>query len=139
MEEPARHLLFHAVIILLIGLLTGIPYGKAILTKANDRQIDAWRVAHAALPIGAILLLVLSTSLTNINVALNLKWAITILFITSGYAFAWALILGPILGFRGLSSKGPVAAKLVYGGNTLGAMTSLLGTLVLLYAAWLNL
>jgi len=139
MDESARYLMFHAVIVLLIGLLAGIPYGRAIITKNNERLIEAWRVAHAALPIGAILMLALSALLTDLNIVANLKWAISILFILSGYAFVWALMLGPVVGYRGLSSRGPIAAKLVYCGNLLGAITSLFGTLILLYAAWLNL
>ena len=59
--------------------------------------------------------------------------------LVSGYAFVGAFILGPNLGYRGLSSKGPFAAKLVYSGMMLGATTSVLGTVVLLYAAWLYL
>ena len=139
MEESARHLMFHAVVVLLIGLLAGIPYGRAIIRNTNKRLMEAWRVAHAALPIGAILMLILSLSLSALNVAGNFKWAISILFIVSGYGFVWALILGPIVGHRGLMSKGPLSAKLVYSGNMLGAMTSLVGTVLLLYAAWLNL
>ena len=139
MEESARYLMFHAVVVLLSGLLAGIPYGRAILKKSNERLIDAWRVAHAALPMGAILLLVISVSFAGLNVAINLKWVISILFIISGYGFMVALLLGPVVGHRGLSSRGPLAAKLVYSGNLLGAITSLFGTVVLLYAAWLNL
>ena len=30
MDVPARHLLLHAVIIYLVGLLAGFPYGAAI-------------------------------------------------------------------------------------------------------------
>ena len=139
MEESARYLMFHAVIVLLSGLLAGIPYGRVILKKSNERLIDACRVAHSALPMGAILLLVISVSFSGLNVALNPKWAISILFIISGYGFMVALLLGPVVGHRGLSSRGPLAAKLVYSGNLLGAITSLFGTMVLLYAAWLNL
>ena len=105
------------LIVLLSGLLAGIPYGIAILKKSNERLINAWRVAHSALPMGAILLLVISVSFSGLNVAINLKWAISILFIISGYGFMVALLLG----------------------NVLGAITSLFGTVVLLYAAWLNL
>lgn len=139
MEESARYLMFHAVVVLLSGLLAGIPYGRAILKKSNERLIDAWRVAHAALPMGAILLLVISVSFSSLNVAINLKWVISVLFIISGYGFMLALLLGPVVGHRGLSSRGPLTAKLVYSGNLLGAITSLVGTVVLLYAAWLNL
>ena len=139
MEESARYLMFHAVIVLLAGLLAGIPYGKAILNKSNERLIVGWRVAHSALPMGAILLLVLAVSFSGLDVAVNLKWAISVLFIISGYGFMVALLLGPVVGYRGLTPKGPFAAKLVYSGNLLGAVTSLFGTVTLLYAAWLNL
>lgn len=139
MEESARYLMFHAVIVLLSGLLAGIPYGRAILKKSNERLINAWKVAHAALPIGAILLLVISVSFSGLNMAVNLKWAISILFIISGYGFMVALLLGPVVGHRGLSSSEPLTAKLVYSGNLTGAITSTFGTVALLYAAWLNL
>ncbi|MGB0910004.1 MAG: hypothetical protein ACPGYT_06550 [Nitrospirales bacterium] len=139
MEEPARHLFFHGIIVLLTGLLIGIPYGKAIVRTANERLIEGWRVAHAALPMGAILMLVISLSFSSLNVTINLQWGIAILFILSGYAFVWALTLGPILGYRGLSSHGPLTARIVHVGMLIGAMTSFLGTLVLLYAAWENL
>ena len=139
MEESARYLMFHAVIVLLAGLLAGIPYGRAILKNADERLIGAWRVAHASLPMGAILLLVLSVSFSSLVVASNIKWTMSVLFIISGYGFMLALLVGPVVGHRGLSSKGPMAAKLVYAGNSVGAMTSLSGTVVLLYAAWLNL
>jgi hypothetical protein len=139
MEESARYLMFNAAIVLLAGLLAGIPYGRAILKNTNQRLIDAWKVAHSALPTGAILLLVLSVSFANLNVTANLKWAIALLFIVSGYGFMVALLIGPVVGHRGLSSKGPTIAKLVYSGNLIGAITSIVGTVVLLYAAWLNL
>ena len=41
MEEPARHLLFHGVIILLLGLLAGIPYGRAILKKEQEQMMNS--------------------------------------------------------------------------------------------------
>ena len=131
--------MFHAVVMLLAGLIAGIPYGKAINNNANSRLIDAWRVAHAALPVGAILMLVISISFSSLDVPVNLKWGISILFISSAYFFMLALLLGPVVGYRGLSPRGPMAAKIVYSGNMLGALTSIFGTLVLLYAAWLNL
>ena len=139
MEESARHLMFHAVIVLLVGLLAGIPYGKAILKNTNKRQIEAWRVSHAAIPIGAILMYVIAVSFSGLNVAINLKWIISVLLIISGYGFIMALIIGPIVGHRGLSSRGPIIAKLVYSGNFIGAITSIFGTVLLLYIAWLNL
>lgn len=139
MEESARQLMFHAIIMLLAGLIAGIPYGKAINKNTNQRLIDSWRVAHAALPIGATLMLVISVLFASLNVASNLKWAISIFFIVSAYGFMVSLLIGPIVGYRGLSSNGPITAKIVYSGNIIGAITSLIGTIILLYAAWLVL
>ena len=139
MEESARYLMLNAVIVLLAGLLAGIPYGRAILKNTNERLIDAWRVAHAALPIGAILLLVIALSFSSLNVNLDLKSVMSVLFIISAYGFMFALLLGPLAGHRGLSSRGTVMAKLIYSGNLLGSVTSLLGTVILFYATWLNL
>lgn len=136
MEEPARYLLFHGVIILLLGLLAGIPYGRAILKKEQESVIIAWRVAHSALSMGAILMFALVPILSLLKIDLKIMWSITVLFIVSGYAFLFALYLGPIVGHRGLSYRGPLPAKLVYLGNSIGALTSLLGTFILLYAAW---
>lgn len=84
-------------------------------------------------------MLVIAVSFSSLNVSMNLQWIIAILFILSSYAFVGALNVGPLLGYRGISSKGPFAAKLVFSGNILGSITSLLGTVVLLYAAWVNL
>ncbi len=139
MEEPARHLLFHGVIILLLALLAGIPYGRAILKKEANSIIFAWRVAHSALSMGAILMFSLVSILPLLNVDLIIKWYIVVLFIVSGYAFSFALYLGPNVGHRGLIYRGPFLAKSVYLGNSIGALTSLLGAFILLFAAWKTL
>jgi hypothetical protein len=139
MEEPARHLLFHGVIILLLALLAGIPYGRAILRNEADNTIFAWRVAHSALSIGAILMFSLAPILSQLNVDLRTIWLIAFLFIVSGYAFSVALYLGPMVGHRGLAYGGPVFAKMVYFGNAIGAFTSFAGAIILLYASWKTL
>ena len=139
MEEPARHLLFHGVIVLLLGLFAGIPYAQAILKKKPENFIFAWRVAHSALCMGAILMFALVPIISLLNVELTTKWFIAVLFIVSGYSFSAALYIGPNVGSRGLSYKGSIYAKLVYLCNLTGAVTSMVGALVLLYAVWKTL
>jgi hypothetical protein len=136
MEDSAKHLLFHGSVILLIALLAGIPYGRSILNKEAENIIFAWRVAHSALTIGAILMFSLVPVLSLLEVSLVAKGSIALFFILSAYSFSFALYLSPLIGYRGLHHKGPFSAKLVYFGNSFGALTSLLGALVLLYAAW---
>lgn len=139
MEPVARHLIFHAAIVLTIGLLCGMPYGRAINRKAPEHTVHAWRIAHLALPIGAILMLAIAPVLTPFAVSDGLKWFIALSLIVSSYAFCFALPLSAWVGHRGLSSQGPLKAKLVYLGNMLGAASSMLAAVALLYAAYVSL
>ena len=57
MPTSARHLIFHAAVVLLFGLLLGAPYARAIKRGAAAHVVNSWRVAHLSLPIGATLML----------------------------------------------------------------------------------
>ena len=139
MDVSARHLLFHAAVILLIGLFAGIPYGKAILGKKPESLVHAWRVAHGALALGAALMVALAAVVSSLQVSLLVKQALTVSFVVSGYCFALALTIGPLVGSRGLTAKGPFSSKAVYAGNIVGVLGSLVGSFVLLYAAFVSL
>lgn len=60
MGSSARHLAFHGAVVLLVGLVCGAPYGRAINRGAAAHTVNAWRVAHASLPIGATVMLAVS-------------------------------------------------------------------------------
>ena len=45
-------LLVSGSLVLLIGLLAGYPYGKAITRQALEPVVRAWRLAHSSLAIG---------------------------------------------------------------------------------------
>jgi|GEM_PF-624661 len=123
METSARHLAFHGAIVLLIGLLCGGPYGRAVNRGAAPHVIHSWRVAHASLPMGAILMFTIAALLSSFAVASSVKWSIAVALIVSSYAFWFSLPLAAVVGHRGLSSEGPASAKLVYLGNMLGALS----------------
>ncbi|PHQ82269.1 MAG: hypothetical protein COB66_00600 [Coxiella sp. (in: Bacteria)] len=139
MEQSARYLVFNGIIMLLAGLLAGIPYGTAITKKSDRRLIEAWRVTHLSLPVGATLMLAIAALFPSLVITVSFKWWIAILYIVSAYGFMLSMLLGPPLGHRGLSPKGSPLAKLVYTGNMIGSVFSLFGTIALLYAGWLNL
>ena len=139
MDVSARHLLFHAAVILLIGLFAGIPYGKAILGKKPESVVHAWRVAHGALALGAAFTVALAAMVSSLQVSLLVKQALAVSFVVSGYGFAFALTVGPLVSSRGLTAKGPFSAKAIYAGNLIGALGSLAGSFMLLYAAFVSL
>ena len=139
MEASARYLVFHGTIILLVGLLCGAPYARAINGRAAAHIVHSWRVAHLSLPIGAILMFAVATLLASFAVVSQIKQLIANLLIVSGYSFCLALPLAATVGERGLSHRGPFKAKVVFASNALGALTSLLASLALVYAAFESL
>ena len=139
MEPVAHHLIFHAAVVLLFGLLCGVPYARAINCKAPEKIVHAWRVAHLALPLGAALMLAVAAVISFLAVAPQVKWLISVSLIISSCAFCISLPLVAVTGFRGLSGKGTALAKFVYAGNMLGAWSSLCTAVVFLYAAFVSL
>ena len=139
MDLSARHLAFHASIVLLFGLLCGAPYGRAINRNAPAHIIHSWRVVHASLPIGAILMFAVAALLSSFAVATQVKWFIAIALIVSVYAFCLSLPLAAMTGHRGLSASGPLTAKLIFAGNMLGSIASLAAAFALVYAAYVSL
>lgn len=131
--------MFHGAVVLLVGLLSGVPYGRAINRSAPAHVVDSLRVAHSSLAIGALLMFAVAALLANLKVAAADKWAIAGMLIVSSYAFCLSLPLAALVGHRGLSPRGPLLAKLVFAGNMLGAGASLFATLLFLCAAYVSL
>jgi len=140
MNEVMGQLIFHGSIALLLGLIAGVPYGRAILEKKDEKIVHMWRLAHMSLPIGAILLFAIASFVSSLDINDQHKWIIAILFIVSVYAFAVAMFLGASIGGeRGLTSRGPLLAKLVYLANVVGALTSFIASVLLVHAVWVSL
>jgi hypothetical protein len=139
MDAPARQLIFHGAVVLLVGLLLGAPYGRAVNRQAPAHVVNSWRVAHASLPVGALVMLAVGAVVSALPVQAAIKWVIAGSFVVSSYAFCISLPLAAIVGHRGLSPGGPLSARVVYGGNVIGAIASLAGALAFVWAAFLAL
>lgn len=139
MEAPALQLLMHSSIVFLIALLCGFPYGSAIVQKKSEETIRAWKLAHVSLSIGATTNFALAGVLSHLQVQETIQWIIAIAFISSAYGFTFSLLLEPMLSERGLSWSGTSANKVVFVGNTIGAIGSLIGAIVLVYGAYRSL
>ena len=139
MESVARHMIFHASIVLIFGLLLGSPYGSSINNKKPAHVVNSWRVAHASLPIAAGLMFAIAAVLSSFQVSQFVKWLIAGSLITSSYAFCVSMPLAAITEHRGLTRDGKGWQKIVYFGNVLGASTSLISAAALLYAAFVSI
>ena len=139
MPTCARHLIFHAAIVLLFGLLLGGPYARSIKRGAAAHVVNSWRVAHLSLPIGATLMLATAPLLASLAVSEAVKWTIVVTLVLSAYGFCVATPLAAITGERGLSAGGKGLGRLVYLGNWMGAFFSTASAAVFLYAAFVSL
>ena len=139
MNPASQQLIFHGAIVLLFGLLLGAPYARAIKRNAAAHIVNSWRVAHLSLPIGATLMFAIAAILPSLLVSSQTQWAISVALIVSAYGFCLATPLAAITGERGLSLGGKGIGKLVYFGNLVGAMFSIIAAGILLYAAFVSL
>ncbi|PFH07741.1 hypothetical protein BCF11_0079 [Collimonas sp. PA-H2] len=139
MDLSSRHLVFHAAVVLLIGLLYGAPYAKAIKRGAAAQIVNSWRVAHLSIPLGATLMFAIAAVLPSFTVSAGFKWSIVGALLLSSYAFCLATPLAVITSDRGLASGAKGLARLVYLGNMVGAGSSLLAAALLVCAGFISL
>ena len=122
-----RSLVLHGSIVVMIGLLVGIPYGQAITGGMGAEVVRAWRAAHDGLIMGGIMLVAVGPACGWVRLRPAVEALLGWSLIVSGYAFVLALVGAAVLGVRGLEPAGPGANLLVFGANTTGALGSLLG------------
>jgi hypothetical protein len=134
MLTASRHLALHGAIVLLFGLLLGAPYARAIKRGAPAHIVNSWRVAHQSLPMGAILMFAVAALLPGFAVSPLVAWGITLALIVSAYGFCVSTPLAALTGERGLASGARGLASLVYIGNMVGAVASLVAAGGLVYA-----
>jgi hypothetical protein len=132
-KRAQLQLLLHGTVVLLIGLLCGVPYSLAITQAWGVEPIRAWRFSHLGLALTGIWLIAVAgvSHLLRLSTpaAAVLVWS----FVASGYGFTAALIVGPVFGVRGLEPTGPISNWVAFGGNLVGAGGSLIGLGVMLF------
>jgi hypothetical protein len=129
-------LLFHGALVLLVGLLAGAPYGRAIAGGAPLRRVEAWRAAHTGLIGTGLMTLVFGLMLRAWNAQGAVADAVALSAIVSAWAFAVAMILAAASGQRGLGASGPVANRLVFAGYAVGVLGSLGAAAGFVVLAW---
>ena len=139
MDIQARYLVFHSVLVLLAGLLVGVPLARAVHRHAPEQIIRAWRLAHDTLTLGPTLGLAIAAVLSSLSVDDSIKSWLAWTWAISNYGFCFSLPLAAMVGQRGHTLAKPVSNQLVFVGNMVGLGASAVGTAVLLYAAYVSL
>ena len=131
-----KQLIFHGGVILLLGLLCGAPFGRAVVRGKSEDTVRAWRVAHSSLVMGGVLLLALAGVVPQLQLSASALALMVWVFIVSSYGFAVALPLGAHYGHRGLTSEPPFLNRAVYVGNIIGVVGFLVGGAIFLWGAY---
>lgn len=138
MDIQARYLVFHSALVLLVGLLAGMPYGRAQNRHAPDQVIRAWRLAHATLALGPALGLAIAAVLSSLSVGAPIKSWLAWSWVVSNYGFCFSLPLAALVGQGGRTMDRPLSNQLVFVGNMVGIGGSSVGAVLLLYAAYVS-
>ena len=128
----ALWLMLHGGIVLLVGNLAGIPFGRAVVGRRPEEVVRAWRVAHSGLTSGGSSMIAIAAALPHLEPSGIAPAALIVPLVASGYGFALALTYGAWSGHRGLVPKGSWRNAFVFLGNAIGALGALIGTIVFL-------
>ena len=139
MDLQARYLVFHSAVVLVAGLLAGVPYGRAVRRSASDETLRAWRLAHSTLTVGSGLTLAIAAALSSLSVGTPIKSWIAWTWIVSNYGFCFSLPVAAMVGHRGTTLNKPLMNQLIFAGNMIGIGASSIGALIFLYAAFVSL
>ena len=104
----------HGMLLIALGMLVGIPFANAITGEAGSEIQRAWRVAHTSLITSGTLYVAVAAVGQHPVLSSVAAAFITRSLVLSAYAFAFAFVVGPIVGARGLEPTGPPLHILIF-------------------------
>ena len=135
-ERSQMQILLHGAIILLVGLLCGIPFGVAVGSAWGDEAVRAWRVAHSGGVTVGLMLIAIGAALDRLplgdGAASVLVWSL----VASGYSFTLGLVVAATGGPRGLKASGPALNWVVFAAYMVGSLGALLGVALMIRGAY---
>ncbi len=139
MENLDLHYFLHGLIILMVGLVGGLPFASAI-KKQNGTEV-AWRVVHAGASMGGTMLIAIGAIINRLNLSPLLNSIIFWGIIISTYALIVGMVIAAITGKRGIGNKvgQGIRWKLVYVLYFIGAVFSILSIGLLIIVCFCKL
>jgi hypothetical protein len=137
-ERGQMQIIFHGGIILLAGVVCGVPFALAVGHGWGDEAVRAWRVAHT----GAVSLGVALIAIGGIAPRLVLgNGAARVLLsslLVAGYTFGIGVVMAAVTGVRGLAPTAPLnlVVFLVY---ITGTLATFVASSLLLSGAYASL
>jgi hypothetical protein len=135
MDAPDRQrslLALHGSIVLLLGLLSGLP---AVAEELAGLQPTTWRAAHGALLLAGVWLLATAALLPSLVLPPRHRRALAWSLIATGYAFTSAALIQAATGVRALAPHGTASSLVAYVANLATVAGGLLAALLTLLGA----
>jgi fatty acid desaturase len=130
-SEDRPKLIFHGAMVLLVGLLCGLP----TTIEASNESERFWHTAHEALIMMGIWMLVMS-SVRSALVLPRREAAMLVWFLlATGYGFMVALVMGGLLGTSPFKPGGTVPTFTAFVAAVVGIFGAVMATLVTLRGA----
>jgi hypothetical protein len=133
-ERDQTRVLFHGAVILLAGLLAGIPMSQAITGGAGEDVVRAWRVAHVGVVAGGLMMIAFAPALRLVKLPPSQAGWLVGALMAAGYG-SLGLLLGAAAGARGLEPGHSVVNTVVFLTNGALSLGSLAATLLVLHGA----
>lgn len=134
---PAElQMILHGSVVLLLGLLCGIPLGAAAARGAGPEATRAWRVAHSGGAGVGVMLIAIGAALPHLRLGQLALGALTWSLVISAYVFVLGLVVAAVADVRGLSPTGAVLNRLVFAAYVVGSAGTLLGVVLTMLGAW---
>jgi hypothetical protein len=138
-QRAATLLVFNGLLVLLVGLLAGAPFGAALVNGWGDEAVRAWKLAHLEGLQNGILLLALAAASRWISLAPRAERVVVWGAVLAAWGNAFGAVLGALSGARGLAPQGPLANWLVFVAFMFGMWGVLIAVPVAAAGAWKHL
>lgn len=127
---------FHGALVLLIGMIFGIPYALAIVGTWGEETVRAWRVAHTGVAAVGVTLIAVAGILSHLALRERLASLLVWSLLVSGYGFAIGLVLVAAAGVRGLQASGSLLNLIAFSVDGVAVLAAFLGVGLVIYGAF---
>lgn len=128
-------LVFHGAIVLLGGMLTGLPLAVAIVDDWGHEAVRAWAVTHASLVSAGILLIALGAAGRQLALSTGKTALLVQTMVGSTYVLCVGLVVAAATGLRGLTPGGAVLNTMLHVANVVGVLGALVAGALLVHGA----
>ena len=130
---------FHGVLLVVLGMLVGLPFADAITAHSGPEAERAWRVAHTSLVTAGTLYVAVAAIAHHLILPGRAAAFVTWSFVVSAYTFSFVFVVGPVVGARGLEPSGPPFNILIFAVLVGSLLVFFLSVVIVLWGLFVSL